>query len=84
MDAEIQNEFLSYKVDLVLEVYHLWTDQEKRRKNRYYEIWIPVEKFFHHKSITAYCCSGAFLSLPESLYYIKALDIDIMTALMMV
>lgn len=26
----------------VIEVYHLWTDHEQRRKNRYYEIWVPV------------------------------------------
>ena len=32
------------KEDLEIEVYHLWTDKEERRKNRYYEIWIPVEK----------------------------------------
>ncbi|MCR5006443.1 MAG: AraC family transcriptional regulator [Clostridiales bacterium] len=30
--------------DFFLEVYHLCTDQEERRKNRYYEIWIPVKK----------------------------------------
>ncbi len=29
--------------DYEVEVYHLCTDREKRRKNRYYEIWIPVE-----------------------------------------
>lgn len=26
-----------------IEVYHLWTNREERKKNRYYEIWIPVE-----------------------------------------
>lgn len=31
------------KYDLAIEVLHLWTDRELRRKNRYYEIWIPVE-----------------------------------------
>lgn len=30
--------------DLAIEVLHLWTDQEKRRKNRYFEVWIPVEQ----------------------------------------
>lgn len=30
--------------DLVIEVEHLWTDYDIRNKNRYYEIWIPVEK----------------------------------------
>lgn len=28
--------------DFELEVYHLATDRDKRRKERYYEIWIPV------------------------------------------
>ncbi|MBR2972952.1 MAG: AraC family transcriptional regulator [Clostridia bacterium] len=32
------------KCDFELEVYHLATDREERRKNRYYEIWIPIEK----------------------------------------
>lgn len=27
-----------------MEVYHLWTNREERRKNRYYEIWISIEK----------------------------------------
>lgn len=31
------------KSDLVVEVYHLWTDHDLRQKNRYYEVWIPVE-----------------------------------------
>lgn len=26
----------------VIEVYHLWNDKAERKKNRYYEIWIPV------------------------------------------
>ncbi|MDO4357766.1 MAG: helix-turn-helix domain-containing protein [Clostridia bacterium] len=30
--------------DLEVEVYHLHTDQAERRRNRYYEIWIPVRK----------------------------------------
>ncbi|MGN0546973.1 MAG: helix-turn-helix domain-containing protein [Acutalibacteraceae bacterium] len=29
--------------DFELEVFHLCTDREERRKNRYYEIWIPVK-----------------------------------------
>lgn len=37
--------------DFELEVYHLDTDREKRRKNRYYEIWLPVVK----KSSCAKC-----------------------------
>ncbi len=31
------------KYDLAIEVLHLWTEREKRHKNRYYEVWIPVE-----------------------------------------
>lgn len=31
------------KSDLAVEVLHLWTDREKWQKNRYYEVWIPVE-----------------------------------------
>lgn len=27
-----------------IEVYHLWTDHDKRKKNRYYEVWVPVER----------------------------------------
>jgi AraC family transcriptional regulator len=27
-----------------IEVYHLWANREERKKNRYYEIWIPIEK----------------------------------------
>lgn len=32
------------KGDLIIEVLHLWTDRETRRKNRYYEVWLPVER----------------------------------------
>lgn len=31
------------KSDLMIEILHLWTDREVRRKNRWYEVWIPVE-----------------------------------------
>ena len=31
------------KYDLIIEVLHLWTDHDLRQKNRYYEVWIPVE-----------------------------------------
>jgi len=31
------------KYDLAVEVLHLWTDHDLRQKNRYYEVWIPVE-----------------------------------------
>ena len=30
--------------DFEVEVYHLFSDREVRRKNRYYEIWIPVRR----------------------------------------
>ena len=29
--------------DDIIEIYHLWTDHDKRNKNRYYEVWIPVK-----------------------------------------
>ena len=32
------------KEDFVIEVLHLWQDHDLRQKNRYYEMWIPVEK----------------------------------------
>lgn len=38
--------------DLEVEIYHLCTDRELRRKNRYYEIWIPVRKNKTSVSIT--------------------------------
>ena len=31
------------KSDLTIEVLHLWTDYDMRKKNKYYEVWIPVE-----------------------------------------
>lgn len=31
------------KYDLAVEVLHLWTDRDLCRKNRYSEVWIPVE-----------------------------------------
>ncbi len=32
------------KSSLIVEVYHLWTDKAVRNKNRYYEVWIPIER----------------------------------------
>lgn len=32
------------KSDLLIEVLHLWVEREKRRKERYYEIYLPIEK----------------------------------------
>ncbi len=28
----------------IVEVYHLWTDHDERKKKRYYEVWLPVER----------------------------------------
>lgn len=39
------------KYDLAIEVLHLWTDRDLRRKNRYYEVWIPVELKEWNKSV---------------------------------
>lgn len=32
------------KSDSIIEVLHLWTDDDLREKNRYYEVWVSVEK----------------------------------------
>lgn len=32
------------KGDLLIEVLHLWVEKEKRRKERYYEVYLPIEK----------------------------------------
>lgn len=32
------------KGDRIIEVLHLWTKRELRRENRYYEVWVPVER----------------------------------------
>lgn len=32
------------KSDMMLEILHLWTDHDKRKRDRYYEILVPVEK----------------------------------------
>lgn len=36
----------NYKIkkEYIIEVYHLATDKIERRKNRYYEMWIPIEE----------------------------------------
>lgn len=36
----------NYKIkkEYIVEVYHLATDRVERRKNRYYEMWIPIEE----------------------------------------
>lgn len=37
--------------EMIAEVYHLWNDRALRRKNRYYELYIPVEKAQRNKSV---------------------------------
>ena len=32
-----------HRGDLIVERYHLWTDDETRRKNRFYEVCLPIE-----------------------------------------
>lgn len=43
-DSWLPNSEYKQKVDVIVEVLHLWTDYDMRNKNRYYEVWIPVEK----------------------------------------
>lgn len=43
LDSWLPASAYKQKCDLVIEVLHLWTDRDLRRKNRYYEVWIPVE-----------------------------------------
>lgn len=43
-DAWLPSSQYRQKGDLVIEVLHLWTDHDLRQKNRYYEVWIPVEQ----------------------------------------
>ena len=42
-DAWLPASEYKQKCDLAIEVLHLWTDHDLRQKNRYYEVWIPVE-----------------------------------------
>ncbi len=41
-DSWLPDSGYALRNDEVIEIYHLWTDRELRRKNRYYEIWVPV------------------------------------------
>lgn len=43
----------NYKIksEYVVEVYHLATDRTERRKNRYYEMWIPIEETLKNEPI---------------------------------
>lgn len=43
-DSWLPNSDYKQSGNMMIEVYHLWTDNEIRRKNRYYEVWIPVKK----------------------------------------
>ena len=43
-DAWLPSSGYRQRGDLVIEVLHLWTDHDQRNKNRYYEVWIPIEK----------------------------------------
>lgn len=42
-DAWLPSSGYRQKGDLAIEVLHLWTDHDLRKKNRYFEVWIPVE-----------------------------------------
>lgn len=42
-DSWLPSSQYKQKGDFMMEVFHLWTDHDMRNKNRYYEIWIPVE-----------------------------------------
>lgn len=42
-DSWLPNSEYRLNSDDIIEVYHLWTDYDMRNKNRYYEVWIPVE-----------------------------------------
>ena len=42
-DEQLPASEYKQKYDLAIEVLHLWTDHDLRQKNRYYEVWIPVE-----------------------------------------
>lgn len=42
-DSWLPSSEYKHKYDLIIEVYHLWTDYDLRKENKYYEVWIPVE-----------------------------------------
>ncbi len=42
-DSWLPSSGYKLKSDLAIEILHLWTDHDIRRKNRWYEVWIPVE-----------------------------------------
>lgn len=43
-DAWLPSSTYRQKEDLAIEVLHLWTDHNLRKENRYFEVWIPVER----------------------------------------
>ena len=43
-DSWLPSSEYKQKVNLIVEIYHLWTDYDMRNKNRYYEVWIPIER----------------------------------------
>ena len=45
----LPNSNYKIKKEYIVEVYHLATDRVERRKNRYYEMWIPIEKRSNEK-----------------------------------
>lgn len=43
-DSWLPDSGYALRGDEIIEVYHLWTDHERRRRERYYEIWVPVKE----------------------------------------
>jgi len=43
-DSWLPSSEYKQKGDMIIEVLHLWTDYDMRKKNRYYEVWIPIVK----------------------------------------
>ncbi len=42
-DSWLPNSVYRQKSELIIEVLHLWGDRDLRRRNRYYEVMIPIE-----------------------------------------
>lgn len=43
-DSWLPNSGYELRGSDIIEVYHLYTDHERRRRERYYEIWVPVKE----------------------------------------
>ncbi|MDD4494338.1 MAG: helix-turn-helix domain-containing protein [Eubacteriales bacterium] len=43
-DSWLPSSEYKQKSNLIVEIYHLWTDYDMQNKKRYYEVWLPVEK----------------------------------------